>query len=257
VAAAWAVIPPTGDRDGVTEIYVSAATSLVDALTELGGRFERERGGSVRVRFDFASSGMLRKKIEAGVSADAFVSASSHHMDALADGGFVSAGTRRDLLRNSLVCVVAASSDLRLTAPGDLAGTDIHRVAIADPAHAPAGMYAAEALRKLGVWEGLKRRLVHCPDVRAALMQVRSGAVNAAIVYLSDARSAPDVRVTLSLPPESYSPIVYPACVLGRSQRSEQAREFIRFLASAEATEVFRAHGLTPVAAGQGGGDVD
>jgi len=240
---------PGPDAAGVEEIYVPAAASLDDAMTDLGERFERARGGRVRVRFDFASSGLLRKKIEAGVSADAFVSASTQHVDALADAGYVAAGTRRDLLTNTLVCVVRASSDLSLAGPDHLAGAAVERIAIGNPSHVPAGMYAAQALRKLGLWDRLAGRLVYCDDVRAALVQVRTGAVDAAVVYLSDAHLAPDVRVAHRFGPESHSKIVYPACVLANASHPAQANAFVRFLASPEARGVFAAHGFTPVEA--------
>jgi len=247
VAIGWAVMRPGTDAGGVEDIHVSAAASLADAMTALGEQFERDCDGAVRVQFDFASSGLLRKKIEAGAGADVFVSASTQHVDSLAGAGYLAADVRRDLLSNTLVCVVGKSSDVRLAAPSDLAGPAIERIAIGDPAHAPAGMYAAESLRALGLWDRLAGRLVYAPDVRAALVQVRTGAVDAAIVYLSDARAAPDVRVALHLPPDSHSPIVYPACVLTRSARPARARAFVRFLASPEARKVFAARGFTPV----------
>jgi len=255
--AAWAVFPSGDDASGAREIHVSCAASLVDVMTELGHLHEQQQGGRVRVRFDFASSGMLRTKIEAGAGADAFVSASARHVDRLVDGGYVEPGTRRDLLRNTLVCVVKAGSDLRLTAPGDLAGAAFERVAIADPAHAPAGLYAAEALKTLALWDDLSGRLVYCADVRAALMQVRAEAVQAAVVYLSDARSASDVCVALTLRANSHSPIVYPACVLAGSARPAAARAFVRFLASPRAREVFASHGFQPTGADEGSRHVD
>lgn len=249
VAIAWAVGRPGQDAVGEGEILVAAAASLADAMTVLGKQYERDRGDGVGVRFDFASSGGLRNQIEGGAPADVFVSASTRHVDALADAGYVAGGTRRDLLTNTLVCVVRASSDLRLAGPEDLAGAAVERVSIGNPAHVPAGRYAAQALRKLGLWDRLAGRLVYCADVRAALVQVSKGAVDAAIVYLSDARSAPDVRVAHRFPAECHSKIVYLACVLAGSSRPDQANAFVRFLASPEAREVFADHGFTPVEA--------
>ena len=254
---AWAVLPSGDESSDAEEITVSCAASLVDVMTELGQAYERQQEGRVRVRFDFASSGMLRTKIEAGAGADAFVSASARHVDRLVDGGYVVPGTRRDLLRNTLVCVVKADSPLRPAAPGDLTGAALERIAIADPAHAPAGLYAAEALKSLGLWDALDGRLVYCTDVRAALMQVRAQAVQAAVVYRSDARAASDVRVVLELPAESHSDIVYPACVLAGSARPAAARAFVRFLASPRARKVFASHGFQPVGDDEGNPHVD
>jgi molybdate transport system substrate-binding protein len=230
------------------EIYVSAASSLTDVLEHLAKEFERSHG--IRVRADFASSGVLRVKIEAGARVDVFVSASVKDMDRLEDAGYLAEGTRRDLLRNRLACVVPAASNCRIAAPADLLRGEVQRIAIGDPDHAPAGMYATEALLRLKLWDQLRRKVVPCADVRSALAQAELGTVEAAIVYGSDAGVSGRVKVAFTFSPASHAPIIYPVCLLKRAPRPEAARKFLDFLTSASARRVFIEYGFEPITDG-------
>ncbi len=227
------------------EIYVPAAVSLAKAIELLARDFEDAHGIGVRV--DFGSSGLLRKKIEAGARMDVFVSASEWDMNMLAAGGHVIGETRRELLRNTLVCVLDGSSTLRVVAATDLLSDDVRRIAIGDPAHVPAGIYAKEALEHMGLWADLGRKFIPCIDARAALVQVKVGSVEAAIVYASDVASAPAVKLAFRFPPASHSPIIYPACVLKESPRPKAAKAFLDFLSGDHAAKVFAAQGFEPI----------
>ena len=237
--------PETGDcREPLT---VLAAASLADALPEIGDAFERAHGRAVQ--FDFASSGILRAKIEAGARADLFIAASSAEMDKLQASGRVRAEDRQDLLTNRLVCVVPARSAVSMRAPADLDTPVVRRIAIGDPAHVPAGQYAQEALRHMGLWERLRDRLVPSADVRAALAQAESGAVDAAIVYRTDAAAAGGVRVAFEFPEGSHAPIRYPVACLADAPHPAAAQDFLAFLTSPQSSAVFSSYGFTPVAA--------
>ncbi len=227
------------------EIYVPAAASMAVALERLAAEFENSTG--VKVRLDMASSGLLRKKIQAGARVDAFISASARDMDMLEQSGHVMAGTRRDLLRNTLVCVVRNESTLRIASLADLAGEDVRRIAIGDPAHVPAGIYAKEALTSAGMWDVLYDKLVPCADARAAVVQVKVGAVQAGIVYVSDVATSTEFAVAFEFPPGGHTPIVYPACVLSDATSPASAGEFIEFLGTDHAADVFAACGFESI----------
>jgi len=244
-AAFWPIGPkPFSAAEPVT---VLAAASLADALPEIGDSFEKAHGHAVQ--FDFGSSGILRAKIEAGARADLFIAASSAEMDKLQSSGHVRAEDRRDLLTNRLVCVVPRRSTISMLAPADLDTPAVRRIAIGDPAHVPAGQYAQEALRHTGLWEKLQARLVPSADVRAALAQAESGAVDAAIVYRTDAAAGSDVRVAFEFPEGSHAPIRYPAACLADAPDPAAARDFLAFLTSAPASAVFSSYGFTPAGA--------
>jgi molybdate transport system permease protein len=243
-AAFWPVTPKSAST--AEPITVMAAASLADALPEIGDAFEQANGPAVQC--DFASSGILMAKIEAGARPDLFIAASSVEMDQLQFAGRVKADDRRDLLRNRLVCVVPRTSTASISSPADLEGPSMRRIAIGDPAHVPAGRYAREALLRLGLWERLRPRIVPSADVRAALAQAESGAVDAAIVYRTDAAVvADDVRTAFEFSESSHAPIRYPAACLAGAPHPGAARAFLDFLTSAPASAVFSSYGFTPV----------
>ncbi len=246
VAIVWlGVGGASRNRSADARIYVAAAASLTSVLEQLGRDFERSSG--LEVRLDFASSGLLRKKIEAGAPVDAFLSASTRQMDMLERSGHLVSGTRRDVLRNSLVCVVPTTSDLRIDSAEDLLREDIRWVAVGDPGHVPAGMYARQALIGLGLWERLGGKLAPSVHVRAAMALVETRTAQAAIVYRSDASITDKVTVAFVFPEDSHKPIVYPACVLKRARRPSEAKAFLDFLNSDHAVEVFAANGFLTV----------
>jgi len=240
---------PSGPGDVAGgEIYVFAASSLTDVLDHLAKEFERSHG--IRVRPDLSSSGVLRMKIEAGARVDAFLSASVKDMDLLEEAGYLSKATRRDFLRNSLVCVVPAASTCRVATAADLLRREVRRIAIGDPDHVPAGLYGKEALLRLNLWSQLARKLVPCADARAALAQAELGTVEAAIVYGSDADVSSRVNVAFAFPDTSHTPIVYSAGLLKRALHPEAARKFLDFLTSASAKRVFTEYGFEPITDG-------
>ena len=244
LAIVWRSGLSGGADAGAEQITVCAAASLADALAPLVKEFEQASG--VRVRLDLASSGALRMKIQAGAPVDVFISASSRDMDVLEGAGHVVPGTRRNILGNELVCVVPTSSTLRLASPADLQSESVRHIAIGDPGHVPAGYYAKQALQRAGLWAGLSGRAVFCADARAALAHAEAQTVEAAVVYRSDARITPKVKVAFGFPADSHDPIVYPCGVLRRSPRPRVAAAFLESLATPGAEKVFVSYGFQP-----------
>ncbi|KKL05210.1 hypothetical protein LCGC14_2608330 [marine sediment metagenome] len=245
VSAMWLGTASSRQRGGGQEIYVAAAASMANALERLAKDFENSRG--IRVRLVLASSGLLRKKIEAGARVDAFISASTRDMDLLESSGYVMPETRKDLLRNTLVCVVEASSGLRIVKPADLLKDEVRRIAIGDPSHVPAGIYAKQALMHLGLWERLRGKFVPCIDARACVGQVKAGGVAVAIVYGSDVMSGDTIEVAFDFPPPTHAGIVYPVCILADAPHAENARAFLDFLTSTHAAAVFAEQGFESI----------
>ena len=239
---AWlAISTGTGSR-GKGHIYVAAAASLAEAMEHVGREFQRSHG--IDVRIDLGSSGLLRRKIEMGIPMDVFVSASSRDMDLLERSNFLLAETRQDILINSLVCLVPSDSPWSITSARDLLQDHIRWVAIGNPEHVPAGMYAKQALGKLGLWEQLSKKLAICIDVRAVSAQVEAATAQAAIVYKTDVDAVDKARIAFAFPPSTYEPIVYPGSVLKVASRVDDAKAFLSFLNSAQAARIFRANGF-------------
>jgi molybdate transport system substrate-binding protein len=146
------------------------------------------------------------------------------------------------LWRNELVVVVPASGPscdgCAVTGPADLASLPC--VALPAPETSPAGRYARDALRALGLWDGVRPQATGAADVRAALGQVATGACPAGIVYRTDAASTDAVRVALHLEPPS--PVTYYAVPL-----EDRGADFLAFLAGPEGRRLAREAGLQPV----------
>lgn len=218
---------------------VLAAASLQESMNAAADAWSRK--GHPRPRISFAGSSALARQIEAGAPADIFVSADEPWMDELAAKKLLRAGSRVSFLRNTLVLIAPRGSNARLTIrPGmPLVQTlGEGRLAIADPAGVPAGIYAKQALTKLGVWAGVQGKLAPAENVRAALTLVSRGAAPLGVVYGTDARADPGVRVVGMFPAASHDPISYPLALLA-SSRNPEAEGFRRFLISSEGKAIF------------------
>ena len=228
------------------ELTFSVAVSLKEAVGELGRRFVQTHAG-VTLRYNFGASGELAKQIEAGAPIDLFLSAGERQMDDLERRGFVVRATRRVFARNVLVAVKPLDSRLDLAKPTDLLDGRVGRVVVGNPRTVPAGQYAEQSLRALGLWERLGPRLVFAENVRQALEYVARGEVDAGFVYASDLASRPG-RVKEAFRPgeDTYSPIVYPVAVVAGAHEPALAEAFIGLLRSAEGQAVLARFGFQP-----------
>lgn len=225
-------------------VTVFAAASLQESLTEAGKLWSR--GSGVPVRFSFGASSAIARQIAQGAPADLFLSADLEWMDWLAGKTLIVAASRRNLLSNDLVLIAPARSRTRLTVGRGMPlaralGTG--RLAVADINAVPAGRYAKAALTSLGVWRSVEDRLLPAESVRAALAYVSRGEAPLGIVYATDARADPKVRIIGRFPAGSHPQIVYPAALVAAS-RHRGAATLLGFLQGADAAAVFRRHGF-------------
>jgi molybdate transport system substrate-binding protein len=227
------------------QLTVFAAASLTDAMKDVSTQWVRL--GHQPLRMSFGSSSTLARQIEQGAPADLFASADEKWMDYLADRKLIAADTRKDLLGNDLVLVVSAEKPQRVTiGPGfDLLGMlgPNGRVATGDPAHVPVGIYAEQALRKLGIWDAVSTHLARTEDVRAALLLVERGEAPAGIVYATDAAVSKGVTVAGVFPADSHDPVSYPFA-LTKAGDTPEARALMAFLAGPQARAIFVARGF-------------
>ena len=228
------------------ELSVFAAISLKDALTEIGEAFAAEN--QVNVYYNFAASTTLQRQLEKGASGDVFISASPRQVVALETHGLLEAESRQNLLTNRLVLVSDEAAEISVETPTHLVVPEISRIAIGHPDIVPAGAYAKEALIHFGLWEALHPKLIFGTDVRATLAYVTAGNVDIAIVYKTDTTLTENINVLYQLPPEAYTPIIYPAVVMKSSLRKQLAHRFITYLQSVEIGEIFEKHGFTLLA---------
>jgi molybdate transport system substrate-binding protein len=225
------------------DVTVFAAASLQNALDEGKAVYEASHGDKIVI--SYAASSALAKQIESGAPADIFISADLQWMDYVAKRKLIQADTRRNLLSNRLIMIAPSSSTASVTLrpDTDLAGLlKDQYLAVGDPDHVPAGKYAKAALEWMGVWDSVVTRLARADNVRSALAFVALRECPLGIVYESDAKAEPKVRVVGVFPEEAHPPIVYPIVMTKVAQ--EASRGFYDFLVSPAARDIFVKHGF-------------
>ena len=225
-----------------TQILVSAAASLSDALTKIGANFQAQTG--IQVEFNFGASSTLARQIEEGAPADIFFSADETQMDLLEKRGLIVPSTRVSRLANSLVVVVPRDSPLQISSAGDLTRADVKQIALADPKAVPAGVYAKEWLEKLHLWQAIEPKVVPTENVRGALAAVASGNVDAGVVYKTDAAISKEVKIAYEVPRADGPNISYPMALVKGSPQPDAAKKFLAFLSSEEAGQLFAHYGF-------------
>ncbi|HEX2093928.1 MAG TPA: molybdate ABC transporter substrate-binding protein [Longimicrobiaceae bacterium] len=234
---------PPAHQQGPVRLTVSAAASLREALTEIEPLFEARSPGT-DLRLNFGASGALRQQIEQGARVDVFVSAAERPMDELTVRGLVDSATRRVLAGNELVLVVPSAEPSPVRSFAELASPRVRRVAIGAPASVPAGEYARETLRSLGIERAVSGKTVYAQNVRQVLAYVESGNVDAGIVYRTDAAVSGRVRVVAAAPPASHRPVTYMVAVVSSTRYPREARALGAFLLGTESRSVLRRHGF-------------
>ena len=213
-------------------ITVFAAASLAEVLTAIGEDYRDEHG--VEVHFSFSASSTATRQVLAGAPADVLVVADPAWLEDLPAGW----SERSILAGNQLVLVLARhwQEPVHITESAPA----FTRLALADPAHVPAGRYAKEALQALNWWEALAATVIPTADVRAALRAVQLGHVDAAIVYASDCMQLD--LTTCAIPGSLHQAIHYAVAV--RAQRPA-AQQFLALLTSSTSQQRFAAFGFT------------
>lgn len=246
-AATVLSVSMAGHAVAAEKITVFAAASLTNAMQEIATQYQEKSG--VEIVSSFASSSTLARQIEQGAPADLFISADQQWMDYAVDKKSVVDNTRYTLLGNDLVLVAPKSDSAKAVTIN--AQTDWksllkgERLAVGDPDHVPAGIYAKEALQKLGVWDTVSPLLAPANNVRAALALVERNESPYGIVYGSDAVASDKVQVVGRFPEDSHKPVEYPMAVVKEHQNAT-VEAFYTYLQGPDAAAVFKQYGFTP-----------
>ncbi|HTX49533.1 MAG TPA: molybdate ABC transporter substrate-binding protein [Caulobacteraceae bacterium] len=220
-------------------VTVFAAASLKNALDDVDAAYAAKTGKQVRA--SYAASSALARQIEQGAPADVFISADPDWMDYVAQRRLIVNASRRDLLTNHLALIAPAASRIALRIGKGMplaAALGDGRLAVAGP-DVPAGKYAKASLGTLGVWDSVAGKLAPADNVRGALLFVARGETPLGIVYDTDAKVEPKVRIVGLFPDSSHPPIRYPAALVA-SGANPDAAAYFTFLQGPEAAAVFR-----------------
>lgn len=240
------IIGPNIASAGNDPLLVFAAASLRETLEEAGKAFTAETG--TEVKFSFAASSALAKQIEAAAPADLFASADLKWMDYLEEKSLIRSATRVNLLGNRLVVVAPKTSALTaldFTADAFAKALGDGKLATGEVNSVPAGIYAKSALQNLNLWILVETKLAQADNVRGALAFVARNEAPLGLVYETDARVEPLVKIVARFPAESHAPIIYPFAVTSASKNAE-AEKFLRYLKSTPAKSIFEKAGFIP-----------
>src|SRR5438046_7883853 len=241
VALAWLALGSGPARAAEPPpLTVFAAADLVFAFKEIVPRFEKALG--VRVTLVLGSTGQLAQQIEHGGPADAFFAADQSFVDRLVAERVLLAETRALYAQGRLVLATATAFGPKLMDLSGLTDPRVRHVAIANPAHAPYGRAAEQALRKAGVWEAIRPKLVYGENIRHTLQFLQMAAVDAGIVALSVA-NVPEID-WVAIDPGLHAPLNQAAAVVRRSARPEVGLAFIQFVNGPEGRPIMKRHGL-------------
>jgi molybdate transport system substrate-binding protein len=226
-------------------LTVFAAASMKNALDDVDAAFTKKSGIAVAV--SYAASSALIKQIEEGAPADVFVSADLDWMDYGSQKKLVQDNTRMNLLGNRLVLIAPKDSQIGNITIGpnvDLAKiAGDGRIVTADVRAVPAGKYAKAAFEKLGIWSAIEPKLAMAENVRAALTLVARGEGVLGIVYETDAKVEPNVKIVGVFPEDSHPPIVYPVALTTTAKAN--AAGYLEYLRSQTAKSIFEHYGFT------------
>ncbi|BBD67336.1 molybdenum ABC transporter periplasmic molybdate-binding protein [Nostoc commune NIES-4072] len=236
------VTPSSVVAQSSTNITVSAASSLKDALEEIKPLYQQSKS-NINISYNFGASGALQQQIEQGAPADIFISAGQKQVDALEQKGLLLPGSRTNLANNSLVLIVAQDV-VGISSFSNLISSRINKIAIGEPRSVPAGQYGEEVLKNLKLYDQLKSKFVFGNNVRQVLAAVESGNAQAGIVYATDAKTSNKVKVVVTADEKLHSPIVYPVVVIKSSKNISAAKQFVQFLSGSQAKTVLRKYGF-------------
>jgi len=226
-------------------LTIFAAASMKNALDSVNAAFTRRTGiGTVA---SYAATSALMRQIEQGAPADVFASADLDWMEYGLKSKLIDSRTRINLLGNRLVLI--APKDSKIAAVMLVPGVDLAkligegRIVTGQVKSVPAGRYAKAALDKLGLWPSVEKRMAMVENVRVALTLVARGEAALGLVYETDAKIEPGVRIVAHFPADSHPAITYP--VAATMLAKPQAARYLDFLQSRAAKTVFEAFGFS------------
>ena len=228
-----------------TTITVFAAASMKNAVDDINAAFTRQTG--IKVTASYAASSALARQIENGAPADVFASADLDWMDYASSKKLVRDDTRVNLLGNRLVLIAPKDSkveDVTIGAGFNLAAlAGDGRIATGDVRAVPVGKYAKAALEKLGAWDAAGKKFAMAENVRAALVLVGRGEAVLGIVYETDAKVEPNVKIVGRFPEDSHPPVTYPVALTVAAR--PEATRYLVFLRSQAAKTIFETFGFS------------
>jgi molybdate transport system substrate-binding protein len=235
--------PPAAER----EVRVAAAADLKFAFDEVASEFQTQNPG-VKVSVTYGSSGNFFAQLSNQAPFDLYLSADIDYPRKLIAAGLAVRESEFVYAVGHLVVWVPGGSELDLDRLGIRAVADpsVRKVAIANPRHAPYGRAAEAAMKKLGVYDDVRDRLVLGENVAQAAQFVESGAADVGVIALSLAM-APPMRGKgryWSVPPDAHPRLEQGGAILTWAKDAEATRAVRAFLSGPEGRAVLKRYGF-------------
>ncbi|MBF2072832.1 MAG: molybdate ABC transporter substrate-binding protein [Synechococcales cyanobacterium C42_A2020_086] len=231
--------------DAPVELTLSSAIALTEPLQAIKPIYEEEHPNTT-ITYNFGASGELRQQIGSGAPVDVFISAAQKDMDELEKANLLAANTRHNLVKNQIVLAVPSDSS-KINSLQDLTQADVTRIAIGNPDTVPIGRYSEEIFKNLGLSEQVQPKLILGKNVRQVLGYVEAGNVDAALVWVTDAKTTDKVKIVETIPENLHSPAIHPIAVIAASTHPKEAEDYVQFLLSDQSKSIFEQYGFTPV----------
>lgn len=234
----------TQDHQERIHLTVSAAISLSDVLNELKILYEKNND-HIEITYNFGGSGTLSQQIQQGAPVDIFVSANEEWMETLQSEQLILEDTLTTVAINELTLIGNSLAQQSEQSISDYLTEGEQTIAIGHPETVPAGMYTKQALKALNVYDILVDKFIFAKDVRQVLTYVETGNAHYGFVYKSDALTSENSEIITIVDSNLHDSITYPAAVLTDSELKEYAKDFLSFLTSETARDIFNTYGFT------------
>lgn len=225
------------------KITLAAAADLKFAMDDIAVEFRRDNPYDT-VEIVFGSSGKFYTQIREGAPFDLFFSADISYPRGLVDSGF--AASKEVLYALGRIVLWSTTFDASKWTLQSLLGSEIHRVAIANPKHAPYGKRAEEALRASGVWEKIEPKLVYGENISITSQYVQTGNAQAGIIALSLAMS-PSLSKQGGywlVPDRLHEPLEQGFIITKRAGGNSTAKKFSEYMRTKKARAIMVKYGF-------------
>ena len=240
----WSSLPSAAQTsDSAPVITVAAASDLAIVSKEISPAFEKQTG--IKTKVSTGSSGNFFAQIANGAPFDVFLSADVDYPRRLVSAGVADGNSLYVYGVGHLVLWMRdGSSDLKREGLQALLKPSVHKIAIANPDHAPYGRAAVAALHHAGIYEQVKTKLVLGENISQAAQFVESGNADAGIVSLSLTKGMNPAGTFVDVPAGSYPPIEQAAVVVNSTKNRAAAEAFIKFLRSDDCKALLQRYGF-------------
>ncbi|AFK87230.1 molybdate ABC transporter substrate-binding protein [Thermoanaerobacterium saccharolyticum] len=231
--------------ENTKNIMVFAGAGLKDALPEVAKKYNRLHP-DIKISFNFAGLGVLQQQIEQGASCDILLGPGEKQWNTLRSENLIDKLTEKKILSDKMVLVTPKESQ-KVKSFQDLTLPDVDKIAIGDPALVPGGEWAKDVLTNLGLWDKVSSKIILAKDVQEIRGYIETGNVDAGLLWKSNTTNNNKIRIVADAPENSCPPIFFRGAVINSSQEKETALDFLNYLKSQEASQVFKKYGYVPL----------